>query len=179
MKNEILYMLHRLISKLPWINQDEHMNKFFRKCGIFIGGGCHIYSNIVSAEPFLVHIGDDVTISTQVKFCTHDNSIIKINPKCPNLFGHINIGSNCFIGQNALLMYGVTLADNIIVAAGSVVCNSFDEERIIIGGNPARKIGTWEDFGKRYENKAMGRLEVSNRLMTSPEKFIKRKVKNG
>lgn len=58
----------------------------------------------------------------------------------------MKIGDNCFIGARSLIMYGVELANNIIVAAGSVVCNSFYNEGVIIGGNPAKVIGTWDDF---------------------------------
>lgn len=65
------------------------------------------------------------------------------------MFGKISIGKNCFIGANSVILYGVTLADNIIVAAGSVVTKSFHEERIIIGGNPAKKISTWDSFAEK------------------------------
>ncbi|MCI1654214.1 MAG: hypothetical protein LKI32_04620 [Lachnospiraceae bacterium] len=175
MKYDFLFWLSRIIAKLPWINEDEYLNNFFRKAGIEIGRECHIYSNIVPAEPFLLHIGNKVTISTGVTFCTHDNSIIKVDSSKANLFGYIYIGNNCFVGERALIMYGVTLADNIIVAAGSVVCNSFDEERIIIGGNPARKIGTWDSFYEKNKNKGMSKMEVKNRMKTSTEMFVVKK----
>lgn len=108
---------------------------------------------------------------------THDNSIAKIDGKCPNIFGRITVGDNCFIGERAILMYGVELADNIIVASGSVVCNSFSEERIIIGGNPARKIGTWDEFFSRHEQIAMGRNKAKAMATDHPEMYVKRKVR--
>ena len=64
--------------------------------------------------------------------------------------GPITIGSNCFIGAGTLVLLGVTLADNIIVAAGSVVTKSFQESNIIIGGNPAKKIGSWDAYREKY-----------------------------
>lgn len=67
------------------------------------------------------------------------------------MFGKIVVGNNCFIGERATLLYGVELADNIIVAAGSVVTKSFSESNIIIGGNPAKKISTWEQFRKKVK----------------------------
>lgn len=79
----------------------------------------------MTSEPYLVRIGENVTISGNVTFVTHDNSISKISPQYVNLFGYISIGDNCFLGQNSTIMYGCTLANNIIVASGSVVCNSF------------------------------------------------------
>lgn len=155
----------------------ETIIKFFRNEGIKVGRGCNICCNILTPEPFLITIGNNVTISSEVLFVTHDNSIMKINPKTINLFGHIIIGDNCFIGQRSTVLYGVELANNVIVAAGSVVCNSFDKERIIIGGNPARIIGTWDEFIERNAKKAMGRMEVKNKVISNPELFIKRKVR--
>ena len=43
-------------------------------------------------------------------------------------------------------MYGVTIPNNTIVAAGSVVTKSINEPGCIVGGNPARVIGKVEDF---------------------------------
>lgn len=74
-------------------------------------------------------------------------------------------------------MYGVSLANNIIVASGSVVCNSFDQERIIIGGNPARIIGTWDGFLEKNKDKMMTRADFAQALETGDEsKFVKRRV---
>lgn len=106
---------------------------------------------------------------------THDNSISKISPDTVNLFGKIIIGNNCFLGENSTYLYGVTLADNIIVAAGSVVVDSFTAERIIIGGNPARIIGTWDNFFEKSHDKARGRKDIKQVLEECPELLIKRK----
>ena len=76
-------------------------------------------------------------------------------PNKTDICGTITIGDNCFIGRGAHLLLGVSLADNIIVAAGSVVTKSFSESRIIIAGNPAKKIGTWDSFAERYQDNAV------------------------
>ena len=52
----------------------------------------------------------------------------------------ITLGNNVWVGGNSVITAGVTLADGIIVAAGSTVTKSFDEKNIIIGGVPAKKI---------------------------------------
>ena len=176
MARQIKYLFKKICSKFKK-NPDEYMNKFFRKNDISIGEKCHIYLNIISSEPFLITIGNNVTISSEVIFCTHDNSIIKVDGKMPNLFGKVTIGDNCFVGQRSMLMYGVTLANNIIVAAGSVVTNSFDEEGIIIGGVPARKIGTFQDFSKKSQGKRLGRKNLKETLLNHPELLVVRKSK--
>lgn len=64
--------------------------------------------------------------------------------KVTDILAAISIGDKCFIGANSVILPGVTLANNVIMAAGSVVTKSFHENNIIIGGNPARVISTWE-----------------------------------
>lgn len=82
-----------------------------RKAGISVGGGCRIFTNINSTEPYLISIGDNVTISSGVIFCTHDNAIIKAVPGKTDVVGRITVGDNCFIGMNSIRMYGVTLGE--------------------------------------------------------------------
>ncbi len=47
------------------------------------------------------------------------------------------IGSNCWLGSKVTVLDGVTIGDNCIVAAGSVVTKSFDANTVI-GGVPAK-----------------------------------------
>lgn len=96
-----------------------------------------------------------MTIAHDVNFITHDNSISRVIPEKSNLFGKIIIGENCFIGARSTILYGVSLAPNIIVAAGSVVTRSFSESNVVIGGNPAKKISTFDDLRNKYTGKAV------------------------
>lgn len=174
---EIGYLFAKVKFKMNK-NDKEVINRYFRNAGMKIGRGCNICCNIMTSEPYLVRLGNNVTVSGNVTFVTHDNSISKVSSKYVNLFGYITVGDNCFLGQNSTIMYGCTLADNIIVASGSVVCNSFGEENIIIGGNPARKIGTWDDLKCKGGHQSMKRNEALIAAKCKEDwKFIKRKEK--
>lgn len=151
---ELQYFIVKAVSRLKREKHKETIHRYFRKQGMKLGEGVNICSNIVTTESHLIEIGDYTTVSANVTFITHDNSICKVLKGYSDLFGKIVIGKNCFIGSNAIVMYGVTLADHIIVAAGSVVTKSFREEGIIIGGNPARKISTWDAFADKNRDYA-------------------------
>ena len=76
-------------------------------------------------------------------------------------------------------MYGVTIADNVIVAAGSVVSKSITESNVIVAGCPARVIGTWDKYGEKVKNNVvkLGDLPVEEKrtfLMEHDEILIKR-----
>ncbi len=159
------------------VNKKQLTTKWFRHHGMQVGENCTICCNILPSEPYLVSIGNNVTISVPVQILTHDNSIIKLSEgKMTDTFGAIKIGDNCFIGANSVILPGVTLADNIVVAAGSVVTKSFFESNIIIGGNPAKKITTWEkSFEKniQYAHNIKGlSMKEKKELLTSSENIL-------
>lgn len=51
----------------------------------------------------------------------------------------INIGKNCFIGCNSIILKGTVLGDGCVVGAGAVVSGEF-ADYCVITGNPARVI---------------------------------------
>lgn len=147
---------------------------FIAKGGVTVGKNCVICGYMPISEPFLVEIKNDCVISSGVNFITHDHSINKVILNKSNLFGKITIGNNCFVGQGSILLYGIELGDNTIVASGSVVTKSFLEGNIIIGGNPAKVIGTWDEFRKKYVGKAANRDELQNLMAAQPDKLVQR-----
>lgn len=59
----------------------------------------------------------------------------------------VNVGDHCWIGQRAVILKGVTLGNNVVVAAGSIVTRNA-REGTLIAGVPARKIRDhikWEE----------------------------------
>ena len=75
-----------------------------------------------------------------------------------------------------MIMYGVTIADNVIVAAGSVVVKSIPESNVIVAGNPARVISTWAKFAEKSKHYAWNLCKVSRQEMiertSSGEKIV-------
>ena len=155
---KIKYIFAKCIAKLK--GSHEPIIDYFSKRGISVGKNCLICTDISTSESFLISIGDNCIISNDVQFVTHDYSASLVIEGANNLYGRIKIGNNCFIGARSIIMYGVTICDKVVVAAGSVVTKSFTEEGIIVAGNPGRKIGTWVDYQKKYSNKATPNTKI-------------------
>ena len=145
---ETKYLLAKVHQKIQNGNK-EVISAYFRKAGMKVGTHCNICCNIMTSEPYLVDIGNNVTIAGNVTFVTHDNSISKIDHSKSDIFGRIRIGNNCFIGSNSTILYGITIPNNTIIAAGSIVTHSFQEENTVIGGNPAHVLCEWSELEKR------------------------------
>jgi len=54
----------------------------------------------------------------------------------------VKIGDNVWIGMNAVILKGVTIGENSVVAAGAVVTKSV-EPNTIVAGNPAQVVKTF------------------------------------
>ncbi|MDY0910394.1 acyltransferase [Microbacterium sp. CFBP9034] len=121
-----------------------------RRSGVTIGSGCRILSNVATSEPWLVSIGDRVTVSSRVTLITHDGSgwLCKDERGRRYRYAPVRIGSDVFIGAGATIMPGVEIGDRVVVGAGSVVTRSVPSETIV-AGVPARAVSTWDEFMDR------------------------------
>ena len=108
------------------------------------------------SEPYLISIGDDTTISFDVVFVNHDGGT-RVVRKLPNqnketvIYGKIKIGNNSFIGCRTTLLPNVTIGDNVIIGAGSVVTRDIPSNSVACGV-PCKVICTIDEYIKKHEN---------------------------
>lgn len=94
-------------------------------------------------------------------------------------FGKISIGNHVYIGSNSLIMPGVAIEDNVLVAAGSVVTKSVPSG-YVVGGNPAKiicSVDTFIERNLRYNTETKGKSrEYKKQVLAtlSEDKFIKK-----
>jgi maltose O-acetyltransferase len=96
-----------------------------------------------AAYPWLIEIGDDCRISSEVRILAHDATSFK-DLGITHL-GRVRILHDTFIGERALILPGVTIGPRAMVAAGSVVSRDFGEG-VLVAGNPARVYGQYDEY---------------------------------
>lgn len=119
-----------------------------------IGENVKIMDRKIPLYANLIRFHNNIQIASNVSFTTHDAiySVFNGATKSDDLggvfsehVGCIEIMDNVFIGSGAIILDGVRIGPNAIVAAGAVV-NKDVPEGTIVGGCPARVIGHYHDL---------------------------------
>ena len=84
-----------------------------------------------SINPTGIHIGDGTWVLREAMILAHD--------KCRNLKADTKIGKNCIIGVRSIVLPGLTIGNQVVVGAGSVVTKNLPDNCIAVG-NPAKII---------------------------------------
>ena len=135
--------------------KDPSLSSYYRKLGANIGENCSfIGRNIsLSSEPYLISIGNNVRVSFDVVFVTHDGGTFVLRREQPNvsLYGKIDVGNNVFIGARSIILPNVKIGNNCIIAAGSVVTRDV-KDGMIVGGVPAKVISNINDYKEKHKD---------------------------
>lgn len=151
-----------------------------RSQGVKIGENCDIQNVSFGSEPYLIEIGNHVQITSGTKIFTHGGGWV-FRDQYPKLdyFGKVTIKNNVYIGNNSMIMPGVTIGNDVIIGAGSIVTKSIPDGKIA-AGNPARIVGETKDFVekiKQYDvgSKGMSYEEKKKYLLSLEEdRFIRK-----
>lgn len=120
-----------------------HINQPFRcdyGCNVYIGENFFANFNLTILDEGEVRIGDNVFIGPNVSMYT---ACHPLNPEERNTGVEwaepITIGNNVWIGGSATILPGVTIGDNAVIGAGSVVTRNVEPNTVVVG-NPAKAI---------------------------------------
>ena len=142
----VLYYLQLILA-----NEYTKHKVYAKYLGVKFGSNVRItHYPRFGSEPYLISIGDNVTITRGVCFVNHDGSVALFRKEFPglNIYGTIMIGNNVFIGINTIILKSVCIGNNVIIGAGSLV-NRDIPDNCIVAGVPARVIGDIDNFKSR------------------------------
>lgn len=177
-------MLNRIIRKLKstylsLLSLEEQA----RRAGVKMGNNNFINTRFwSSAEAYLIEVGSYCGITAGVKFFTHGGGhAARWKYAQFDCFGKVKLGDYVYVGNNSLIMPGVTIGNHVLIAAGSVVTKSIPDD-VVVGGNPAKILCSIEDYIERnleynLNSKSMTAEEKRNLLLSLPEeKFIRKRM---
>ena len=143
--------IFRRIVRLGGVTPEQNELDILLKNGLKLGKNVRNYSpfGIDSEWHWLISIGDNTMISTNVKILAHDAStgFLGVGTK----IGRVDIGKNVFIGSGTIVLCDTRIGDNVIVGAGSVVTKDL-KSNAVYAGVPARFICTTEQLKEKHIN---------------------------
>lgn len=99
--------------------------------------------------PWLISVGDNVLVSTNVKILAHDASTNYAGAHTK--IGIVSIGDNVFIGSGTIVLCNTRIGSNVIIGAGSVVSHDIPDNSVV-AGNPARVVCTMDEFKRKHQD---------------------------
>ena len=156
----------------------------YLKRGMKVGKNSSIQPGVIFdySHCNLITIGNNVTIAPQAYLLAHDASTKR--DLGYTKIGCIDVKDNVFIGARALIMPGITIGENSIVAAGAVVTKDVNPNTVV-AGNPAREIISKSDYinkNKKILEKSpkfsWDYSEASGKLTQEMRKEMKEKLKD-
>ena len=133
----------------------EYLQKMLGDCGegVYIeapfyanwgGHHCHfgkmVYANynLTCVDDTHIYIGDYTMIAPNVTIATAAHPILpELREKLYQYNMSVHIGRCCWIGAGAIILPGVTVGDNTVIGAGSVVTKDIPSDVVAVG-NPCR-----------------------------------------
>lgn len=153
-------MIKKILKKIFYrhkYNSETYIN-YLNKIGAKVANNVYFVSPskvlIDETRPYLIEIGENVTITEGVTILTHgfDWSVLKVvYGDVIGSAGKVLIGNNCFIGVNTTILKGVTIGENTIIGAGSLVCKNIPPNSVA-AGNPCKVICSLEDYYKKRKS---------------------------
>lgn len=129
----------------------------------FGGAHCHFGKNIYAnfnltlVDDTYIYVGDNTMFGPNVVIATAGHPILpSLREKGYQYNMSVHIGKNCWLGAGVIVVPGVTIGDNVVIGAGSVVTKDIPSN-VVAYGNPckvAREIGE-KDKAYYFKNRKM------------------------
>ncbi len=120
------------------------------------GKHCHfgknVYANfnLTMVDDTHIYVGDYTMIGPNVTLASAGHPILpSLREKGYQYNAPVRIGKNCWLGAGVVVLPGITIGDNVVVGAGSVVTKDLPDNVIAVG-NPCRVLREVDDRDKEY-----------------------------
>lgn len=114
--------------------------------------GKHVYANfnLTLVDDTHITIGDYTMIGPNVVIATGGHPILpSLRQEGYQYNAPVHIGKNCWLGAGVIVVPGVTIGDNTVVGAGSVVTNDLPGNVVAVG-NPCRVLRPINEHDEIY-----------------------------
>lgn len=122
----------------------------------FGGGHCHwgnnVYANfnLTLVDDTHIYVGDNTMFGPNVIIATAGHPILpELREQAYQYNAPVHIGKNCWLGAGVIVLPGITIGDNVVIGAGSIVTKNLPPNVVAVG-NPCRVLREIDEHDKEY-----------------------------
>ena len=117
---------------------------------VHFGNNVYANFNLTLVDDTHIYIGDNTMIGPNVTLATAGHPILpELRLKGYQFNMPIHIGKNCWLGTGVIVLPGVSIGDNSVIGAGSVVTKDIPSN-VVAYGNPCKVVRPISDKDKKY-----------------------------
>ena len=141
---QLLQMMFAEIGEGSYIEPPLHANWAGKH--VHLGRDVYFNFNVTLVDDTDIYIGDNTMIGPNTVIATAGHPVCpEIREKGGQFNIPVRIGKNCWLGAGVIVLPGITIGDNTVVGAGSIVTHDLPAN-VVAAGNPCRVL---REIGER------------------------------
>lgn len=117
---------------------------------VHFGKGVYANFNLTLVDDTHIYVGDYTMFGPNVVLATAGHTILpELRPLAYQYNMPIHIGKNCWLGAGVIVLPGVTIGDNTVIGAGSVVTKDIPANVVAVG-NPCKVLREINEHDKKF-----------------------------
>lgn len=147
-RQELLKEMFAEIGEDCYIEPPFHAN--FGGKHVHFGKCVYANFNFTAVDDTHIYVGDYTMFGPNVILATAGHPILpKLRQEAYQYNMPVHIGKNCWLGAGVIVLPGVTIGDNTVIGAGSVVTKDIPSNVVAVG-NPCRVLREINEHDKKY-----------------------------
>lgn len=147
-RTEMLKNMFAEIGEDSYIESPLHAN--WAGKNVHFGKGVYANFNLTLVDDTHIYVGDYTMLGPNVVLATAGHPILpELRPLAYQYNMPVHIGKNCWLGAGVIVLPGVTIGDNTVIGAGSVVTKDIPANVVAVG-NPCKVLREINDHDREY-----------------------------
>lgn len=148
LRNKMLKEMFAEIGEGCYIEPPFHSNFGGKHC--HWGNNVYANFNLTMVDDTHIYVGDNTMFGPNVIIATAAHPILpELRKEGYQFNASVHIGKNCWFGAGAIVLPGITIGDNVVIGAGSVVTKDIPSNVVAVG-NPCKILRQINEHDKEF-----------------------------